>query len=78
MQRNTPVPLDRIRITSVQLRQVTATSGQAQVDYDLPFTVVGNDNWVTYQYLNGQWKETNCHAPIGGDSQSVSASKVSP
>jgi hypothetical protein len=68
------VPLGSIRITGVRVRNVTATRGEAEVEYALPASVVGNDNWVTYQYQNGQWKETNCHAPIGGESQSSKAS----
>ena len=74
MQEHIGVPLDHIRVLGVQVRQATATSGQAEVEYDLPASVVGNDNWVTYQVQNGHWKETNCHAPIGGESQSASAS----
>ena len=60
------------------MRNATATYGEAEVDYELPASVVGNDNWVTYQYQDGQWNETNCHAPIGGESESVSASTSVP
>jgi len=68
------VPLASIRIKGVQVRNVTATTGDAEVQYALPASVVGNDNWVSYGYKDGQWKETNCHAPIGGESSSTSAS----
>ena len=71
------VPLGSIRITGVRIRNVTAITGEAEVEYALPQSVVGNDNWVTYQYQGGQWKETNCHAPIGGESQSSAASPSS-
>jgi hypothetical protein len=67
------VPLGSIRFTGVELRNVTATTGDAEVQYDLPASVVGNDNWVSYSYQHGQWKETNCHAPIGGESSSSTA-----
>lgn len=78
MERHVGVPLDSIRITGVRVRNVTATSGEAEVEYALPASVVGNDNWVTYQYRHGQWKETSCRAPIGGESQSSAASTSSP
>jgi hypothetical protein len=68
------VRLASIRIKAVQVRDVTATSGDAEVQYALPAAVVGNDNWVSYGYQDGQWKVTNCHAPIGGESSSPSAS----
>ena len=72
------VPLGSIRITGVRVRNATATRGEAEVEYALPASVVGNDNWVTYRFQEGQWKETNCHAPIGGESQSSKASVSSP
>jgi hypothetical protein len=75
MERHVGVPLGSIRSTGVLVRNVTAITGEAEVEYALPPSVVGNDNWVTYQYQRGQWKETNCHAPIGGASQSVTASR---
>jgi len=78
MQQHLGIPLDHIRVIGVQVRQATATSGQAEVEYDLPASVVGNDNWVTYQVQDGRWKETNCHAPIGGESQSSVASTSIP
>jgi len=78
MEHHLGVPLGSIRITGVQVRNVTAISGEAEVEYALPSSVVGNDNWVTYQYHGGQWKETNCHAPIGGESQTSPASTSSP
>jgi hypothetical protein len=68
------VPLASIRIKAVQVQDVTATTGDAEVQYALPASVVGNDNWVAYGYQDGQWKVTNCHAPIGGESKSASAS----
>jgi hypothetical protein len=68
------VPLASIKIRGVQIRDVTATTGEAEVQYALPASVVGNDNWVSYGYQDGQWKVTNCHAPIGGESSSASAS----
>ena len=74
MERFTRVPLASIRVNGVHVRNVTATTGDAEVQYDLPPSSVGNDNWVTYGYQNGQWKVTNCHAPIGGESTSSSAS----
>jgi len=67
-------PLHSIRIAGVRTRNVTATTGNAEVEYRLPASVVGNDDWVSYGYQHGKWKVTNCHAPIGGESSSSSAS----
>lgn len=70
-------PLRSIRITRVRTRDVTATTGDAEVEYALPALVVGNDDWVSYGYQHGKWKVTNCHAPIGGESSSSSSSATS-
>lgn len=78
MEHHLGAALGSIRITGVQVRNVTATTGDAEVHYALPATVVGNDNWVSYGYQDGQWKVTNCHAPIGGESTSTSASASTP
>jgi len=43
-------PLDKIKISGVVVRNVTSTSGEALVDYDLPAAKVGNYNWVTYTF----------------------------
>ncbi len=74
MEHSLGVPLASIRIKGVQVRDVTATTGDAEVQYALPASVVGNDNWVSYGYQDGQWKVTDCHAPIGGESSFPSAS----
>jgi hypothetical protein len=67
-------PLRSIRITGVRTRNVTATTGDAEVLYALRPAVVGNDNWVSYGYQHGKWKVTSCRYPIGGESVSSSAS----
>ena len=46
---------------------------EAQVIYDLPHEKVGNDNWVEFTLHGGQWKVSNCHAPILGHSSSSSS-----
>ena len=66
--------LGSIRITGIRTRDVTASTGEAEVEYALPASVVGNDDWVTYGYESGRWRVTNCHAPIGGESSSSSSS----
>lgn len=76
MEHYLAVPLASIRIKGVEIRDVTATTGDAEVQYALPASVVGNDNWVSYGYQGGQWKVTDCHAPIGGESSSASASTL--
>jgi hypothetical protein len=72
MEQSIGIPLDRIRITGVVTRNVASTQGEAEVQYDLPSSKVGNDNWVTYQVEDGRWKESSCTAPIGGVSQTPS------
>jgi len=74
MRRRLGRPLDAIGGRAVRVRNVTATTGEAEVQYDLPRSVVGNDNWVEFRLENGRWKVSNCHAPIGGESSSSTAS----
>jgi hypothetical protein len=69
-------PLDRIKILGVDVRNVTDTSGEALVEYDLPAAVVGNDNWVSYAVHDGRWKVADCHAPIGGSSSSATSAST--
>jgi hypothetical protein len=64
-------PLAAIKIQGVQVRNVTATSGEAEVEYDLPSAVVGNYNWVTFKRHNGRWKVADCHLPFSGNAQSA-------
>ena len=56
------------KIAGVSVRNVTAKTGEAEVRYDLPVAVTGNDDWVTYGLIDGKWKVQDCRAPIGGDS----------
>jgi hypothetical protein len=78
MQKHFGGSLDKIRITGVTVRNVTGTSGEALVDYDLSARVVGNDNWVEYTIHEGRWKVSDCHAPIGGESSSASGMVTAP
>ncbi len=78
MRQHVGRPLNQIKITGVAVRNVTSTSGEAVVEYDLPAAVVGNDNWVTYSIHDGRWKVSDCHAPIGGSSSSASTSVATP
>lgn len=73
MERYLGEPLASIKVTGVQVRNFSATSGEAEVQFDLPANKIGNDNWVTYGYEDGQWKVSNCHAPIGSESSSSSS-----
>jgi hypothetical protein len=66
--------LDRIKIKGVSIRNDTAASGEALIEYDLPADVVGNDNWVTYAIHDDRWKVSDCRAPIGGSSAGASSS----
>ena len=78
MQRYFGRPLDKIKNTRVVVRNVTSTSGEALVEYDLPATVVGNDNWVSYTVHNGRWNVSDGHAPIGGSKISKTGSVTAP
>ena len=74
MEHYTGAPLGSIHIVDVVTRNVTSTTGEAEVRYNLPVGREGSDNWVAYKYENGSWKVANCHAPIGGESASSPAS----
>jgi hypothetical protein len=68
MEQQLGAPLGAIKVTGVSLRNVTASRGEAKVDYDLP--KAGNDNWVTYARHDGVWKVADCAPPIGESSTS--------
>jgi hypothetical protein len=56
-------PLNQVRIIGVRVRNVTTTSGQADVEYKED---EGNANWVTYTKVKGQWKVAGqCVVPFG-------------
>ena len=74
MEQHFGMPLDAITAHGVSVRNFTGTTGEALVQYDLPESKTGNDNWVTYAVENGEWKVADCHAPIGGSSTSASSS----
>jgi hypothetical protein len=62
-----------IKFRGVKVRHLTATSGEAEVEYDLRrSSAVGNDNWVLWKLRAGRWKVADCHGPIGGNSSSSS------
>jgi hypothetical protein len=76
MRRQLGKPLGQIRIRNVELRNMTADRGEAQVIYDLPQEKVGNDNWVEFTLHRGNWKVSNCQAPILGSSSSSGGTAV--
>lgn len=58
------VPLARIRATGVEVRVLTATSAQAEVEYNT--AKAGNGNWVTYVMDKGHWLVGGqCATPMG-------------
>jgi hypothetical protein len=67
LQKAAGMPLDRIQVTSVQVRKLKGASGEAEVGYNLPAGAEGNDNWVTYFFGKGTGKAKACIAPIGGN-----------
>jgi hypothetical protein len=78
MEKHAGRPLDQIHIVGVTVRDVTGTTGDALVEYDLPDSVVGNDNWVSFTIHDGRWKVSNCHAPIGGQGAATTATITNP
>jgi hypothetical protein len=70
MRRQLGKSLTQIHVRNVELRNMTANRGEAQVVYDLPQARVGNDNWVEFTLHRGHWRVSNCHAPILGNSSS--------
>ncbi len=62
-------PLKTIKIQGAHVRNVTATSGEAEVEYDLPAAAVGNDNWVAFKRHDGRWKVADCRLPFSGSVQ---------
>jgi len=77
MRHHFGIDLSAIKIRGVLVRNVTASSGEAEVQYDLPESATGNYNWVTYELHAGQWKVADCHAPIGGSASSASSAATS-
>jgi hypothetical protein len=74
MSKQVGTPVGRIEIRDVELRNVTANRGEAQVVYDLPISKAGNDNWVEFTVHRGRWMVSDCKAPIFGHSSSANAS----
>ena len=64
--------LEEVEITGVKLRRVSGAHGEAEVQFDLPEQLAGNDNWIEYTLKNDRWVINECKAPIGGQSDSAS------
>ena len=60
----------QMNMAGATVRDIHGRTGQAEVRYDLPRSLIGNDNWVTYELVDGKWKVQDCHLPIGGQSSS--------
>jgi hypothetical protein len=48
-------PLNSIKVLGVDLRNVTSSTGDAEVIYNLSKSKSGNDNWVSYALQKGKW-----------------------
>ena len=60
------ISFKNVHITSIETRNVTATTGQAWVHVDVPPELEGNDNWVSYAVEGGRWKLADCgRLPFG-------------
>jgi hypothetical protein len=63
--------LKSIKVLGAQVRNVTAASGEAEVEYNVPDSVVGTSNWVTFERHHGSWQVSDCRPPFGGNVQSA-------
>ena len=75
VKQHTGVTASDIKVGSVNIRNFRfGRSGGAEVQYDLPASIAGNDNWNTYGFSGGQWHYEGCALgpPIGGFSESSS------
>jgi hypothetical protein len=66
-----------IKVGGVTIRNFRfGRSGGAEVKYDLPASIAGNDNWNTYAFNDGRWHYEGCALgpSIGGFSESSSSS----
>ena len=61
------VPLSSIKVRGVLVRKVTRATGEAEVEYNQPIRVTGDDNWVAYELHDGRWTN-DCKLPIGSGS----------
>jgi hypothetical protein len=75
LQHDLGVPPASVKVTGVRVRNATPTTGEAEVEYNQPITVTGDDNWVRYALEGGQWKD-DCKAPIGNGSRTPGMSGV--
>ncbi len=67
------VDFQSVHVTGVRLREVSQTTAEAEVEYSIPNGEAGNDNWVSYEYINKDWKVAGtCAVPIGSSETSFS------
>jgi len=81
VQLHTGIPASKIKIVGLELRNVQAAKGDAEAQYGLPASEVGNDNWNSFAYSDGRWHLSGCamQAPMGGEgSSSTATTEVGP
>ena len=65
LQHRMGVSFASIKIRGVLVRNLSATGGEAEVQYDLPPSVAGDDNWMRYRFDGVRWVPIHCGPPIG-------------
>ncbi len=69
LERATGKPAGSITIAGASVRNFDGLHGDAAVTFDLPTTLQGNDNWLTFTLERGGWRVADCtRLPIGGNS----------
>ena len=75
-KRETGIDEALVVIRGVAVRDYTGSTGQAEVQYTLPESVAGNDNWNAFAFTDRYWHLDGCDlkAPIGGQASAASGS----
>ena len=75
VKQHTGIEPAKLAITVVDIRNFTATAGEAEAHDGLPVSVEGNDNWNSYAFSGGRWHIDGCSMkfPMGGQGTEGSA-----
>lgn len=68
LKREVGIDAATVKIRGVAVRNYTGRAGDAEAQYALAQSAVGNDNWNSYAFSDGRWHIAGCDlkAPIGG------------
>jgi hypothetical protein len=71
-------PLASITTDKILTRKFDGSRGEVSIEFNVPASVQGNDNWLVYQLENGSWRVADCNRlPFGGNSTQSSSSSSS-